>query len=342
MGHGRATQRWPPILSLLPLTDTICLSTSMSGALTLLVLDKISGRLMGRSSGQWHTKYAVQVSVKEYQSSQRRHGTSYVIATAGWDQKVNIHLLHIVDTPGEQAPLLTAPIHSITLASNPESIAMTRHPDTGHLYLILSRRDSTFLYFYLIREQDDGELPSVSVVEEGRQNLAPHSNAWIGFTPSYLAVCPTDPSLLAIGTSHLPHMKAIVVRLLFPGSSNNHIDLQHQSQASLARASLAIEDREERAMSLFVTTMAPQTPYSTPQIVWRPNGKGLWVNGDDGVIRGIDVQSGKVVASLKAHEPGTKVRTLWAGTMDQREVLISGGFDKSAFVWGVDDDAVAE
>ena len=313
----------------------------------MLSLDSSSCSVSKRSSGQWHTKYAVQVAEAEHQSSQSRSERFHVIATAGWDLKVNIHLLCTITNHEWSAaelllPSLTAPIHSVTLASNPESIVLTRHPDTGHLFLIVSRRDSTFLYFYLIREHNDGDNPSVSVVEEGRQNLAPHSNAWIGFTPSYLAVCPTDPSLLAVGTSHIPHMKVIVVRLLFPTSSsdstsNNHVVAQHQTQASLARASLAIEDREEHAMSLFVTTMAPQTPYSTPQVAWRPDGKGLWVNGDDGVIRGIDVQSGKVVASLKAHEPGTKVRTLWAGTILENEVLISGGFDKSVFVWKVND-----
>ena len=317
----------------------------MSGALNILCVDSVSCSVLQRSSGQWHTKYAVQVAAAEHRS-RYRSGTFQVIATAGWDLKVNIHLLYTVISAGAPPPLPKAPIHSITLASNPESIVLTRHPDTGHLYLIVSRRDSTFLYFYLIREHSDGDSPSVSVVEEGRQNLAPHSNAWIGFTPSYLAVCPTDPSLLAVGTSHIPHMKVIVVRLLFPTStsdstSNNHVVAQHQTQASLARASLAIEDREEHAMSLFVTTMAPQTPYSTPQVAWRPNGKGLWVNGDDGVIRGIDVQSGKVVASLKAHEPGTKVRTLWAGSILDNEVLISGGFDKSVFVWKVKDDGEA-
>lgn len=87
--------------------------------------------------------------------------------------------------------------------------------------------------------------------------------------------------------------------------------------------------------------MAPQTPYSTPQVVWRPDGSGVWVNGDDGVVRGVEAASGKVVCLLRAHEIGSKVRTLWAGYLGvderRREVVVSGGFDKRVFVWEVDD-----
>jgi hypothetical protein len=97
--------------------------------------------------------------------------------------------------------------------------------------------------------------------------------------------------------------------------------------------------------------MAPQTPYSTPQIVWRPDGSGVWVNGDDGVVRGVEVVTGKVVAQLKGHDVGAKVRCLWAGMMNVRddtgegaeegvaegmkeeEWLVSGGFDKKVIIW---------
>jgi hypothetical protein len=149
-------------------------------------------------------------------------------------------------------------------------------------------------------------------------------------------------------------MKLLIVRLLFPtGSyrpSNSSADeLLSPTQAAQARAALAIQDREDAVIMLHVNTMAPQTPYSNPQVVWRPGGKGVFVNADDGVIRGVDTQSGKVVALLKAHEVGSKVRTLWAGfeaaeTADgsrnssNREILVSGGFDKKVFVWRVESE----
>ena len=112
-----------------------------------------------------------------------------------------------------------------------------------------------------------------------------------------------------------------------------------ETQASQARAALVIAEREAAATLIHCTTMAPQTAYSTPAVAWRPDGSGVWVNSDDGVVRGIEASSGKVVASLQGHEAGTKVRCLWAGEVDgdggKEEVLISGGFDQKLVVWRV-------
>jgi WD40 repeat protein len=141
-------------------------------------------------------------------------------------------------------------------------------------------------------------------------------------------------------------MKVIIVRLLFPAGSYNLgsnsaavLGSESVTPASQARADLALQDREDSAIQLHVTTMAPQTPYSTPQVVWRPGGNGVFVNADDGVIRGIDTHNGKVVAVLKAHEVGSKVRTLYAGWEKggKHEILVSGGFDKKIFIWRVTD-----
>lgn len=337
-----------PVLSISSLDKGFIFSTSMSGQ---LMLHDSQGRLLDKCRD--HLKYAVQVV-----SGYTRHGR-WIVATAGWDQKVHIyapeHELAENFQPSAQyygeepyiGGLLRDPIHTIPLPSNPESMVLVQHPDTLDLYLVVSRRDSTFLYYYCITPTSDeassGRSSEItySVQESGRQNLSPHSNAWIAFTPSCLAVCPTDPTLLAVATSHLPHMKLIVVRLLFPGLSpdptfnSTAVGSQPLTQASQTRANLALQDREDSAITLHVTTMAPQTPYSTPQVVWRPGGHGVFVNADDGVIRGVDTHSGKVVAMLKAHEVGSKVRTLYSlwETGGKAEILVSGGFDKKVFVW---------
>lgn len=349
-----------PILSTNVLKDGYVLSTSMSGQ---LMLHDLQGQLIDKVRD--HLKYAVQV-VSGYTQQGK-----WIVASAGWDQKVHVYapeheLLANFQPTSEAAAtsmdvpiiagLLREPIHTITMPTVPECIVLVQHPESHDLYLIVSRRDSTFLYYHRITPMSDEASSSrtseitYSVQETGRQNLAPHSNAWVAFTPSCLATCPTDPTLLAVATSHLPHMKLLIVRLLFLTSSytpsnSTAEELQSATQAAQARAALAIQDREDAAIKLSVTTMAPQTPYSTPQVVWRPAGKGVFVNADDGVIRGLDTRNGKIVAMLKGHEVGSKVRTLWAGWEDEmeesrtapskgrKEILISGGFDKKVFFW---------
>jgi hypothetical protein len=181
----------------------------------------------------------------------------------------------------------------------------------------------------------------------GRQNLAPHSNTWVVFTPSAVQICPNDPQIAAVATSSIPHMKLIIVRLLIPPqtivSDAGEASSEHLTHAAQARAELIVQDREDAAIIVQCSTSAPQTQYSTPALAWRPNGTGVWVNGDDGIIRGIERHTGKVVARLEGHEACSKVRCLWAGTINQtedgqekhqqEEWLLSGGFDHRLIVW---------
>ena len=317
-----------PILSTMLLAGGLrTASTTMSGK--LMIHDKVHGLVAERRD---HTKWAVYVATWTSLNPK-----SFLIATAGWDQKV--HIYKFADEISEE--MIPPPVHTITLPSNPEAMVFVTNPDTNKLYLVLSRRDSSFLHYYSI----DPVTPAsdqVSVTPAGRQNLAPHSNAWVAFTPSALALHPSDPTLLAVATSHLPHLKIIIVRLLFPDTPSTQGFIETpppQTQAAMARADLSLQDREDAAITLQVSTQAPQTPYSTPQIAWRPDGSGLWVNGDDGVVRGVEARTGKVVALLRGHELGSKVRTLWAGRVgdgdDKREILVSGGFDRKCFVWEV-------
>lgn len=68
------------------------------------------------------------------------------------------------------------------------------------------------------------------------------------------------------------------------------------------------------------------------------------MSSDDGIVRGIEAKSGKLIATLEAHEPGSKLRCLWAGRISagnvesvgstsEREYLISGGFDQKLIIW---------
>ena len=110
------------------------------------------------------------------------------------------------------------------------------------------------------------------------------------------------------------------------------------TQAARVGAALTKKDREEAAILVHTSTEAPQTNYSTPQACWQPNGSGVWVNGDDGVLRGIEAKNGKVIAKLNGgHDPGTKIRTIWAAWVGEdegrEEWVVSGGFDQKLVVW---------
>ncbi len=318
-----------PILSCSVLTDNYLLSTSMSGQLLLLDLEKGVALEERRD----HQKYVVKVATLEDEEG-------FWVATAGWDAKVFVYRLRL--SPEHTSPSLGPPVATLAIPTNPEDVLFVQHPDAEEPVLIVSRRDSTSLYYYSLPTKPVPE--SISDVTNtlqllGTQNLAPHSNAWISFSPSCLALCPKDPALLAVATSAVPHMKLIIVRLLCPSPSEaSGAAAAPANQAEQTQATLATQDREDVAIVSNTSTLAPQTPYSTPQVCWRPDGTGVWVNGDDGVLRGVEAKTGKIMATLRGgHVVGSKIRTIWCGWVHvngrREERLVSGGFDRRLIVW---------
>lgn len=319
--------------------------TNMSGQLLLQRGTEILSRRKD------HAKYAVKViAYEEDDQPGDSESTPKVVwvATAGWDSKILLYRLLIPSRAGDDESVeLNEPIAHINLITNPESILFVRHPDTQELILLASRRDSTYLFYYGVPLSTPTSTDTPSECKLlGKQNLAPHSNAWVAFSPSCLALSPHDPGLLAVATSTLPHMKVIIVRLLFPSQEVSEPPPMDgaETQATQAFAALALQNREDAAIMIQANTFAPQTVYSTPQVVWRPDGSGVWVNGDDGVIRGLEAMTGKVTAVLKdGHQVGSKVRAIWAGWVEvlrdgkvvKEEWLVSGGFDKRLIVWRV-------
>lgn len=323
-----------PILSCTVVANRYLLTTSMSGKLVLS--DLRTGDVLDERRD--HQKYVVKVAAMT-------DNTNTWIATAAWDAKVLLYRLPKLDSTTDIDIKLNEPFASLNLPSNPEAIAFIQHPEIATPVLLVSRRDSTFLYYYTFLEDSTHNNTTTTKPQElsllGRQNLAPHSNAWIAFTPSSFAISPRDPLLLAVATSAVPHMKLIIVRLLLPPPASTIPAPASLTQASQARSELALADREAAAILIHATTLAPQTAYSTPDLAWRPDASGVWVNGDDGVVRGIEATTGKVVTMLtRGHDVGTKIRCVWAGVVTgddgrEEEWVVSGGFDRRLVIWKV-------
>ena len=321
-----------PILDVAAFQDRYLLTASMSGS--LLLYDMETEQVLDQRKD--HGKYVVKLAIWS-------SGTTTIVATAGWDAKV--FLYRIVVEAGE-TPRLGDPIASMSLLTVPETLLFIQSPESSRPILLLTRRDSTFLYYYSVASSQPGTSGLHTL---GKQNLAPHSNAWVAFTPSDVQINPVDPSVVAVATSSTPHMKLLVVKLLLPPEDASVLDKEQPAdsepatQASQARADLLLQDREEAAIIVNVSTMAPQTAYSTPRLVWRPDGSGIYVSSDDGVIRGFEAHTGKLAATLESHEPGSKIRCLFSGNfkMDSNdgqegeEVLLTGGFDQKLIIWKI-------
>lgn len=111
-----------------------------------------------------HSKYVVQLAAHEHDDASIEGSGKETtwIATAGWDGQVHLYKLRV---EGGATPRLDAPFATISLPTNPEALLFVRHPDDGQTILIVTRRDSTYLYYYSITADGVNLL--------GKQNLAP-------------------------------------------------------------------------------------------------------------------------------------------------------------------------
>jgi hypothetical protein len=288
---------------------------------TLGVYDAMTSTVVSKQ--KYHTKYGVRIITET-------SPLGLLVATAGWDRKVQVAFLD-TNRGGDFTGQLPLPAASLMLDSVVDDVLFRRNVDTGQLFLIVTRRDSCFLYYYSV----DDSSHDVKLALAGKQNLAPYANSWNTFSPACIRPCPTDSGLIAVAMSSVPHMKLLFVRLLFPGTviAARESPLDHLSSDLSSKE----DSGSQEAMAILVqcNTMVGQTQYSVPQVTWRPDGSGVWVNSDDGLIKGIDL-TGKVMSTLNGHV-GSRVRCLFAGMLSGREVLMSGAFDQKVITWNIDE-----
>lgn len=130
------------------------------------------------------------------------------------------------------------------------------------------------------------------------------------FTPRTIQFHAIDEELYAaIATSHEPYMRVMVVNI-------------SQFDAS--------DDIKRKQMVRNILTMSPQDKFSTPMITWRRNGHGIWVLGDDGVLRGINLNNTDIV-EIKGHT--SKIKYIHNVGDDDNEKVVTIGDDKSIKLW---------
>jgi hypothetical protein len=337
----RWTPQDAPVLAWTVLTPEWSVGAAMSGQVVLFSTRR--GSVMAQRRD--HRKYVVRVAAVETDNNEAAHGgKTFYLATAGWDTCIHLYRLHLASSDAADFPQPTA---TLELPSNPEDVHFCSR-DSGTT-LIVTRRDSAALHYFAV--------PSLAKL--GSQTLAPHSGPWTPFSLTSISASPIDGGLVAVATSGTEYTKLLIVRLLLPDRSSAAqadsappAEADADTEAQRTRAALAKEDAAAAAaIRLAVSTHSPSSAWSTPKAVWRPDGSGVWVNGDDGAVRGVEVASGRVVVALGpqgegvlGHVVDAKVRDIWAGWAGARigedqngghggEWLLSAGFDRRALLW---------
>lgn len=238
-----------------------------------------------------HGKYVVKISTYSIDKLHETYQTFQYYWATASYDK-QLRVYYGFDNPTTGSPDIIE-LGRVHLQNNPESLLFIPSKDKNSSpMLVVSERDCCFLRTFAIEP----------VVQEiATYNMNEKNDTHVSFSAMDICRQPISPYSISISTSTEPLGRIIIL------AQNSDLILRD------------------------IWTDAPQDQFSSPRHVWRPKGDGIWVNGSDGIIRGIDIKSGKVVSRLIGHQG--VVKAMWSGYIDGKEVLITGGFDRTLRVW---------
>lgn len=130
---------------------------------------------------------------------------------------------------------------------------------------------------------------------------------------------------LAVGTSHEPYMRLIVVEIPDITPPKPILTAEHESLPPALIPTTILRN----AIAVNVNTLSPQDKFLQAQLFWRKVGHGIIVPGDDGAIRGIDLQRQEVVTTVKVNDGAIKSLALMGSNV---ETVITCGIDKQVYL----------
>ncbi|KAJ6260998.1 hypothetical protein Dda_3663 [Drechslerella dactyloides] len=316
-----------PILSVLVISHKWLLTSSMAGD---IAVSSLTGAVQQRWQG--HAKFVVKLALSDplptppSTEESGEGGEVRYLAAASYDKTFSIHKLHISTT----GPPRLEYLHSLPFETTVEDVLFSKdfavdNPSPSPL-LIATLRDSTYLHIFTTPPPPSSSSTSTTgsaATQQHRHRFRLQTKApltatlttWLTYTPTSLTRHPSHPHVIALLTSSLPSPKLLLYNL------------------------------QTHTVDSAITVPVSLAPFSTGVVAWRGDApaSGIWVNGDDGVVKGVEIKSGEVKAELTAHE-GRKVRCLVAGSIvtdeeeEEEEILVSGGFDGALKVWRVPKD----
>lgn len=165
-------------------------------------------------------------------------------------------------------------IASYKLLTTPTSIRITNY--TGFPIIVLTRSESTCLFFYKLSHNDnDKENEQFKIIEIKKINLNESQYSTTNdFTPMNIKLCPINKNndnndlLIAVATSHVPFMRILLIKFPFLKFDEENI-IEDSNLNSLNKNDNNNDD--EYILGNFQTN-SPQDNFSIPRITWRSDG----------------------------------------------------------------------
>lgn len=219
------------------------------------------------------------------------HSDKTLIVTLGWDRNIN---MFEVQSNGQ-----ISPFGETYLISGPGNC------------LEVTSLDKNLVLFAAVKESSLLDVITITSEKTTRCQIALSDVEYstVQFTPMYISVNQSDKRepLVAVATSHEPFMRIILLSLKGIDEGNEPI-------------------RRSQVLANF-NTLSPQDKYSEAKFLWRQDGSGFWIMGDDGTLRGLELETGKIVQELSAHDGRVKA------VSSSKEQFLTCGIDRKIFLW---------
>ncbi|KAK6199316.1 uncharacterized protein RJT21DRAFT_121632 [Scheffersomyces amazonensis] len=258
------------------------------------------------SSHQAHKRLVVEVKHTKI------NGVNYFVSL-GWDFYLRVFKL----SETNQFELIS----EVKLTGQGSCFDIIEHKN--ELIIVLGKNDNTLLDVFILQDLKDLVLKyKISL------NDAEFSSS--SFSPRFLIIQKTSDlytPLIAVGTSHEPYMRLIIVSL----KELDHID-DNTNNSTITTSPI-----KRNQIMKNLNSLSPQDKYSQSLLSFRIGNDinkctGIWVAGDDGIIRGIDLIHDKVLVEIEAHKGKIKNFLTFTDKYGY-EQLLTGGVERDVKIW---------
>ncbi|KAG7862765.1 hypothetical protein KL939_000084 [Ogataea angusta] len=266
------------------------------------------------SEEQIHKRLVLQMKFERMDAK-----TGFLVST-GWDSKLVATKVNLQNGTTEK-------LNEVSLLTRASCLLITADPSDFPIILV-GRTDTSMVGVYTIHDR---------IFEIGRLALNDSEFSSHSFHP--MAFAKIENGSVVAATNHTPYMRLITFRM--PTIADLIGVEETQVGAKIAAASVLATNSESFQTDVTIqrniiisnfNSMSPQDKFSDPIVNTRPHKDGIWIFGDDGVVRGFDVGAGSVVEELKTHEG--RIKSAFVAEVCDTETIVScGAVDRVASIW---------
>lgn len=279
-------------------------------------------------------------------------GSGY-FCSLGWDCRLVV--CKVANENTDSPELIN--VGSVLLPTQGTCVTVLRDDELELPVVLVGRVDSSFVHVFTVckRKNNTGDGTDIQHNESivGLAKLSLNDSEFSSHVFHPMAITQSSRGVVSVATSHTPYLRVVTFALPsvreMLSKAPSVVDSCSKSDSSTLLCELrrmcqkGTDDRLNPNVPVMrnvivsnFSGMTPQDKFSTPVLMSRPAGRsGIWVVGNDGLIRGFDLRIGKVVETICAHEG--RIKTVSAGYLTgegHNEVIVScGAVDRAIYCW---------